>query len=79
MMEGCQWVGPDQDPITSYPMEYCGAPVVEGKSYCHDHYFRVYQKGTSINGKRASKMIERELNDLQRFEEMIEMEKLTNV
>jgi hypothetical protein len=78
MMVGCQWVGPEQDPIRNYPMKYCGAPTVEGKHYCHEHYFRVYQKGTSVNGKRASKLIEREILERQTLEEIAEMEDVIN-
>jgi hypothetical protein len=79
MMQGCQWVGPDQDPARDYPMKYCGAQTVEGKHYCHEHYFRVYQKGTSVNGKRISKMIEKEIEEFQKLEEIAEIEEMTDV
>jgi hypothetical protein len=78
-MVGCQWVGPDQDPIKNYPMHYCGAKTIEGKNYCHDHYFRVYQKGTSVNGKRITKMIEKEIEELKVAEEINEVEEMDNV
>jgi hypothetical protein len=55
-------------------MQYCGATVITGKSYCHDHYFRVYQKGTSVNGKKVSKLIEREIEELKTAEELAAME-----
>jgi hypothetical protein len=48
--------------------------VITGKSYCHDHYFRVYQKGTSVNGKKVSKLIEREIEELKTAEELAAME-----
>lgn len=73
-MNGCQWVGPDQDPQKNYPMQYCGATTVEGKNYCHEHYFRVYQKGTSINGKRMTKVIEKEIEEIENLREIAEME-----
>ena len=79
MMSGCQWVGPEQDPITNYPMKYCGGTVVSGKLYCHEHYFRVYQKGTSVNGKRVSKMIEKEIEELKAIEEVAAIEEMDDV
>ena len=78
-MVGCQWIGPEQDPLRDYPIKYCGARTVEGKNYCHEHYFRVYQKGTSVNGKRASKLIERELEEFQKAQEIAELEEMDDV
>jgi hypothetical protein len=43
--------------------------VIEGKSYCHDHYWRVYQKGTAIAGKRKERAIEAEIAALARAQE----------
>lgn len=77
-MEGCQWIGPEQDPLRNYPIKYCGARTVTGKLYCHDHYFRVYQKGTSVNGKRISKLIEKEIEEARLQEEINEMEDAIN-
>jgi len=76
--KGCQWVGPEQDPLTGYPMSYCGKPNVGGKNYCHEHYFRVYAKETSVNGKRISRQIEKEIQELQQQQEINEMEDMIN-
>ena len=69
----CQYIGPEQDPRRG-PVTYCGKPTVEGKSYCHDHYYVVYQKGTSVNGKRRERDIEREIEALKRQQEIEEAE-----
>lgn len=41
-MSKCQWIGEG---------EGCTHEVVEGRSYCEEHLWRVYQKGTNL-GKR---------------------------
>lgn len=61
----CQWIGPDQDPLKHSPIKYCGATVIEGKSYCHDHYYRVYQKGTAVAGKKKERAIEAEIAQIE--------------
>jgi hypothetical protein len=70
MSTGCQFIGPEQDPHRDYPLKQCGAPVIEGKSYCHDHYWRVYQKGSAVAGRRKEKVIEQEINELKRLQEL---------
>ena len=72
-MCGCQWIGPDQDPRKG-PINYCGKPTLEGKSYCHDHYYVVYQKGTAVAGRRKEKAIEKEIEELKRAQELEEIE-----
>jgi hypothetical protein len=57
----CQHIGPDQDPLRDWPVKYCGAPVLEGKSYCHEHYWVVYQKGSAVAGRRREKAVEAEI------------------
>lgn len=42
----CSWLG---DSPTMRPV--CCNPVVEGRSYCEEHIWKVYQKGTAL-GKR---------------------------
>jgi hypothetical protein len=39
----CSWIGdnPKMNPA-------CCKPVAEGKSYCEDHVWQVYQKGTAL-------------------------------
>jgi hypothetical protein len=69
-MQGCQFIGPEQDPLRDYPIKYCGATVIEGKHYCHDHYWRVYQKGSAIAGRRREKMIEQEIEELKAAQEL---------
>ena len=74
MQCGCQYIGPEQDPLRDYPIKYCGAKTVEGRSYCHEHYWRVYARGTSINGRRREKEIERELEELKAAQDLDEEE-----
>jgi len=73
-MTGCQYIGPDQDPRKHYPIKYCGAKTIEGKSYCGDHYWVVYKKGTAIAGKKKEKMIELEIENLKKQQELDEAE-----
>ena len=70
LIRECQFIGPDQDPLRHSPIKYCGAKVIEGKSYCHDHYYRVYQKGTAIAGRKKERAIEREIAALAAAQEM---------
>ena len=74
-MSGCQYLGPDYDPRTHVgPTPYCGKPTLTGKSYCAEHYHVVYQKGTTVNGKRKEKEIEKEIAELKRQQEIEEIE-----
>ena len=45
--EGCQYMGPDQDPRKG-PVTICGHKVIDGKAYCAEHYPVVYMVGSSI-------------------------------
>lgn len=72
-MQGCQYIGPEQDPRKG-PVTYCGARTVEGKSYCHEHYWVVYQRGSAVAGKKKEKEIDAELAELRRQQEVDEME-----
>ena len=70
-MSGCQYLGPEYDPRKHKgATPYCGKPTVEGKSYCHEHYYVVYQKGTSVNGRRREKAVEKEIEELRKQQEM---------
>lgn len=60
----CQWIGPEQDPRKG-PIHYCGSTVIEGKSYCHDHYWRVYKKGSAVAGRKKEKAIEAEIAQIE--------------
>lgn len=57
----CQWIGPDQDPMYNHPVHMCGAASVLGRSYCSDHVWQVYQKGTSKGNARKLKELAREV------------------
>jgi hypothetical protein len=65
----CQWIGPEQDPRRGM-VHMCGKHNLSGKNYCEEHYFRVYQKGTAIAGKRKTKELEREIEFLKTKEEI---------
>jgi len=73
-MSGCQYIGPDQDPLKHHPIKYCGAQTIEGKSYCGDHYWVVYRKGSATAGRRREKEIEQEIEQLKVQQEIEEME-----
>ena len=73
-MQGCQYIGAEQDPQKG-PVTYCGkTPLWPGRSYCEEHVWRVYQKGTAVGMSRKNRAIEKELEDLKRLQEIDEME-----
>ena len=67
-MGACTYLGPEYDSLTwdyhNNPTPYCGCQTLEGKSYCSDHYYVVYKKGSS-NLKNNSKAIEKEISDIE--------------
>jgi len=69
----CQWIGPEQDPRRG-PLQYCGSAVISGKSYCGDHYWLVYKRGTAIAGKKREREIDREIESLKQQQDLDEME-----
>ena len=77
-MGACTYLGPEFDPqkwdYSKAPTPYCGCQTLEGKSYCADHYYVVYKKGSAFAGKRAEKAIESEIAELKRQQEIDEME-----
>ncbi len=73
-MTGCQYIGPEQDPRKG-PVTYCGKPTLTGKSYCEDHYWVVYKKGSS-NLKGNTKAIEAEIAELKKQQEIDEVENM---
>ncbi len=77
-MAECQYLGPEFDPrtwrYTEAPTPYCGKKTIEGKHYCHDHYYVVYQKGTAIAGRRKEKAIEKEIAEIAMKQEIDELE-----
>jgi hypothetical protein len=56
------------------PTPFCGAETIAGKSYCHEHYYVVYKRGTSVNGRRREKEVEKEIAELKRQQELEEIE-----
>jgi hypothetical protein len=48
--------------------------VLQGKSYCGDHYWQVYKRGTAIAGRKREKAIDAEIESLKRQQELDEME-----
>lgn len=72
-MYGCQYVGPEQDPQKA-PLVFCGAKTITGKSYCGDHYWKIYRKGTAIAGRKKEKAIDQEIAELKKQQEIDEME-----
>jgi hypothetical protein len=74
MTAGCQWIGPEQDPQKG-PVQYCGCtPLWPGRNYCEEHVWRVYKKGTAVGMSRKNKVIEDELAELKRQQEIDEVE-----
>ena len=77
MSDGCQYLGPEFDVRTwdyfNNPTPYCGCRTVPGKNYCAEHYYVVYKKGTSVNGKRKEKEIDKEIAELKRQQEIEEI------
>lgn len=68
----CQFIGADQDPLRDWPIKMCCRPVFPGRSYCEEHVWLVYKKGTNVNGKRKIKEIEKELAEIKRLQEVEE-------
>lgn len=54
----CQWIT-KQGGLGRGPTEYCGCPSVGGgKSYCEDHVWLVYKKGTKPGqGRKMKKLL----------------------
>lgn len=69
----CQYCSPKQDPRKER-LNFCGKPVVPGKSYCEDHYPLMYRLGTSITGKRKTKELERKIKYIKAMEDMVDVE-----
>jgi hypothetical protein len=67
MTEGCQWIGAEQK---NPPFKMCGCTVFPGRSYCEDHVWQVYRKGTSQGNKRKIAAIERELAEVKHLESL---------
>lgn len=67
----CTYLGPEFDPrkhdysLSSTP--YCGCKVVEGTSYCEEHYPIVYQVGSGLRKRHK---------DIRRAEAVHTMESL---
>jgi hypothetical protein len=46
-MAGCEWT----DDI-NHKGPRCGAPVYQGRGYCEQHIWRIYQKGTGLGRRK---------------------------
>jgi hypothetical protein len=66
----CQYIGSGQ---TEAPFKLCGCKPFPGKSYCEDHVWLVYKKGSSSGNKRKVAGIEKELAEIRRLEEIAEL------
>lgn len=51
----------------------CGCKTLQGKLYCAEHYYKIYSKGTSVNGKRRERAVEAEIADLKHQQEIEEI------
>lgn len=49
MQDKCQYIGPEQK---NPPFKVCGCLALTGKRYCHDHLWKVYQRGTNVGSNR---------------------------
>jgi hypothetical protein len=63
--EGCQWIGPDQDPMKHHPIKMCGCPVVEKTAYCEEHLARMYIGGVPKKKKTVVKKQQWEPGELE--------------
>lgn len=72
-MSECQYIGPDQDPLRDWPIKHCGRRTLENKSYCEEHYYVVYKRGSS-GLKTNTRAIDAEIAELKRLQELEEME-----
>lgn len=61
--EGCQYIGPDQDPLIHNPITKCGCKVITGKAYCAEHYPVVYMVGSSITKLKSAKSVAKKQHD----------------
>ena len=71
-MSECQYLGPDQEPFRTWPVHACGRKTLENKSYCEQHHYVVYKRGSS-NLKTNTKIIDAEIAELKRLQEIEEI------
>jgi|AntAceMinimDraft_6_1070360.scaffolds.fasta_scaffold17846_2 hypothetical protein len=67
----CQFIGAEQK---AWPYTFCGKKSIGGKSYCEDHYWEIYKKGSATAGRRAEKEVDKEIAELKLQQEINEME-----
>ena len=54
-VDQCQWIGPEQEgPSYKYT---CACKPIEGRSYCEEHQWQVYQKGTHLARRKKDTRI----------------------
>ena len=56
----CQWIGSAE----SEGGIGCNETVLPEKSYCHRHYYMVYERGTSKKTKREIREFEKTIDEL---------------
>ena len=68
----CQYIGAEQK---DWPYTMCGQKSIAGKSDCAEHYHVMYKNGSSNTGaKKMSMLVEKELAELKRQQEIEEIE-----
>jgi hypothetical protein len=72
LIQGCQWIGEEQDPQVHSHIKYCGCETLPGKSYCAEHYPRVYVVG-SANRKVRSASRSKKTTDVMSVEELTDL------
>jgi hypothetical protein len=56
----CTWIGDSPETHTSS----CTLPSIEGKSYCCNHVWRVYQEGSAVKPRKRRERTQSSLQDL---------------
>jgi len=59
----CQWTGPDAEYSPLKPV--CCNPSVPGKSYCEEHVWLVYQKGSNLRKRHKDIRVANSVWDIE--------------
>lgn len=60
MITECQWIGSNPRMQPS-----CCLPSVQGRSYCEEHLWSVYQKGTNLGRRKKDERVAAQVWDLE--------------
>lgn len=60
----CQWIG-TTEPYARLESTCCTA-TVQGRAYCEEHLWRVYQKGTAVHRRKDTRVA----NDIRTWESL---------